>query len=518
MPFKDYSNTPASNTEIGGDLFIGPNMARNDVRPALQQLAADGRDLYDEVIARSGTSTPSFVAAGTGARTRLLQDRGREVIHVTDYVIGDGVADDTAKYRQAITAAVGKELYYPAGITIRLTEQVLWLGETTHRFGKGAKITGAVNNYLIRPLGYPTLLAATVSGAIARDAGVFTMSSAAGLAVGDDFYLYDVTTQEYDINVVRLIDGNTVYTKFPINYNFATAADIRVYKLANACRNVKVYGGRFENTFAGLGGHALGFLNATDCEVDGATFADTGGVGLGLEISLRMILRDVRTDNTGAVGVGCRNLKDFTFSNLQCRFPNADESLTFYKNCAFGVIETPNIEQYLFGQAPAGNDGTAGNNILLDERCCDITIINPRCRGSATYSIFINNGSCRNRVINADIQYADLGGIRIALNSHDNEVMGGWVRNVIQAVDTEIAGNPATAAVQDDATCTGNIFATKNFSGNNGATVAVRQLGTAGRHVMRGLPTYADNTAALAGSLTAGMLYRTAAGAVQVVY
>lgn len=49
MPFKDYSLNPSANTEIGDGLFIGPNMDRNNVRPALQQLAADGRDLYTAV-------------------------------------------------------------------------------------------------------------------------------------------------------------------------------------------------------------------------------------------------------------------------------------------------------------------------------------------------------------------------------------------------------------------------------------------------------------------------------------
>ena len=48
MPFKDYNLNPSANTEIGDGLFIGPNMDRNNVRPALQQIAADGKELSDQ--------------------------------------------------------------------------------------------------------------------------------------------------------------------------------------------------------------------------------------------------------------------------------------------------------------------------------------------------------------------------------------------------------------------------------------------------------------------------------------
>jgi len=49
MAFKDYSTTPSANTTLGDGTYIGPNMLRNKVRRALQQLAADGKDLADDV-------------------------------------------------------------------------------------------------------------------------------------------------------------------------------------------------------------------------------------------------------------------------------------------------------------------------------------------------------------------------------------------------------------------------------------------------------------------------------------
>ena len=71
MAFSDYSATPASNTTIGGAIFIGPNMQRGDVREALQQLAADGRSLSDVVVdAGLLTATPPenyFTTRAAGA-------------------------------------------------------------------------------------------------------------------------------------------------------------------------------------------------------------------------------------------------------------------------------------------------------------------------------------------------------------------------------------------------------------------------------------------------------------------
>ncbi|MES2903129.1 MAG: hypothetical protein V4696_03000 [Pseudomonadota bacterium] len=71
MAFSDYQLTPDANTVIGGSIFIGPNMARGDVREALQQFAADGRALSDVVVDASlATATPPenyFTTRAAGA-------------------------------------------------------------------------------------------------------------------------------------------------------------------------------------------------------------------------------------------------------------------------------------------------------------------------------------------------------------------------------------------------------------------------------------------------------------------
>lgn len=78
MAFKDYSTTPASNTNLADGTYIGPNMFRNKVRPALQQLAADGKALADDVAtfpnnpALVGQLKTDLAATSTAKGTDLL--------------------------------------------------------------------------------------------------------------------------------------------------------------------------------------------------------------------------------------------------------------------------------------------------------------------------------------------------------------------------------------------------------------------------------------------------------------
>ena len=82
MAFRDYSTTPRLNTTIGDGIFIGPNMARDDVREALQTLAADGRDLYDLLnTTLIGGASPYIwadSAAGSDTSSGLSRARAKQ--------------------------------------------------------------------------------------------------------------------------------------------------------------------------------------------------------------------------------------------------------------------------------------------------------------------------------------------------------------------------------------------------------------------------------------------------------
>jgi hypothetical protein len=492
------------------------------VTPLRLKQAIDALTVSEAALAAGGAGQGAGLVGyknplGGPAILRLLRDRAGETVYATDYIIADGNADDHQNLTE-LQALNPAEIVYPPTAEVSLGSQLVLTGNRTHRFLGDARVTADVAAAGVRALGFATLMGATTSSTIARGAYVFSVSDGTQFSRGQFIYIYDVVTAEYDPQFVRWVDGNTVYVYSPVNYNFATAANIRFYDLsANPLSDLKIIGGTITNANASLSAHGLQIVNAINVLVDGTTVADTGGIGITTEIAMRMEFRNIKTRNTGASGFGLRNVKHSAVFGFDGLNPNRDESFTCYKNVVDLDLFGLRARQYLFGQAPAGNVGSAGNCFLFDERCTDIMVHAPRGRGSATYMMFINNQSDRITVVDPDFDMANLGLLRVA-GSNDVKVRGGRYRNVVDAVDSEIVGNPATAAVQDDVTCSGTIFDFADDVISGAAGVKVRQLGTAGRHAMRGLPTYADNTAALAGGLTAGAQYRTATGVQMVVY
>ena len=76
----------------------------------------------------------SFIASGTGATTRTLQNKLRDVISVKDFgATGDGSTNDTAALQAALDARAGSSLYIPAGTYI--TTSVLTISAGTYVYG-----------------------------------------------------------------------------------------------------------------------------------------------------------------------------------------------------------------------------------------------------------------------------------------------------------------------------------------------------------------------------------------------
>lgn len=82
-----------------------------------------------EAIAQAALDTQAYIAtgdsfapAGTGAVSRSVRDKLRDVVSVRDFgALGDGTTDDTAAFRAAV--ATGKVVYVPAG-TYRITGDI----------------------------------------------------------------------------------------------------------------------------------------------------------------------------------------------------------------------------------------------------------------------------------------------------------------------------------------------------------------------------------------------------------
>lgn len=397
------------------------------------------------------SAEPNWFAPRPALR-RLLRPRSGEAVPVSEYVIGDGRADDTEAY-QTLMDLAADEYVYSDGLTIALTSTVQWRGHRVHRFGRNARLVGDVEGFAVRGLGFPELLSTALAEPAGRGAVSFRVDQPGELTVGDDFYLFDAASDEYDVNRVRATNGPEIETARPLNYDFTSPQTVRLYTLRNAVRDVTVLGGEVRNVNSSEAAHGLGFLNAVDIRVDGLSVVETGGIGLSFDASMRWQAHRVAAIRTGASGLGGRSVKDFSVTGFRSRWPRRDESLTFYRNCTHGLIEDADITQFLSGET----DARAGNCILLDDRCCDIEVRRPRLRGSATYALFINNRSDRNLVVDPDIAGANLGGVRIARNSNHNRITGGRIAHVVNARDNE-QQLIATAAIQDDSTCTGNVL------------------------------------------------------------
>jgi len=76
----------------------------------------------------SDSTNLSFLQSGTGAVSRTVQAKERDIVSVKDFgAVGDGTTDDTAAIQAAITANYNKCIYFPAG-TYKVTSSLTVTG------------------------------------------------------------------------------------------------------------------------------------------------------------------------------------------------------------------------------------------------------------------------------------------------------------------------------------------------------------------------------------------------------
>lgn len=102
----------------GGGVVLSPASTGTDINVTIP--ATSGTLATREYISASnGASLTGYMPSGTGAVASTIQAKLRERVSVKDFgAVGDGVTDDAVAIQAAITASVGKSVYFPSGTYI----------------------------------------------------------------------------------------------------------------------------------------------------------------------------------------------------------------------------------------------------------------------------------------------------------------------------------------------------------------------------------------------------------------
>lgn len=188
----------------------------------------------------------SFTQVGTGAVTRTVDSKLKDVVSVKDFgAVGDGVTDDTAAIQAAINTADGRTVLLPAG-TYKITS-TLTFTPTAATFEKPIRLVGdGMLNSVIdtRVANGPAISIASTAtykfstGGVLKDFSIITNGAPAN---ADGIRLYSV--YHLDVEKVRVngLSGKGLYIRSSGTGDNDTTAYLRVTHCRFTNNNYGVY-------------------------------------------------------------------------------------------------------------------------------------------------------------------------------------------------------------------------------------------------------------------------------------
>ena len=162
-----------------------------------------------------GSALVGFLQAGTGAVTRTLQAKGRDVISVKDFgALGDAATNDRAAIQAAIDAAValgGGKVYFPTGIYLFGSQITIGAGVTLVGDGPTDGVGTAAPSTLRRNYDSGAGIVFTGDHSGLLDIGIDGNSNAGDLVqvVGSRFHLRNTSLIKAGQDNLRIGDNNS---------------------------------------------------------------------------------------------------------------------------------------------------------------------------------------------------------------------------------------------------------------------------------------------------------------------
>lgn len=251
---------------------------------------AEPAGLSEALAASGGSALVGFIQAGTGAVSRTMQDKDREIVSVTDFAANGvsgarvdptGVLDSTLGIQAAISSlSSGGILYFPPG-TYTVSAALNLVSNLTMEFAGGAKLkhaAGITTKYILR--------AATKDNLVFRDM-VIEGNGAFGLSA---VYLTSCNNVLFDNCTITKSGSMAIYhdtctfvkvQNCDLSNNYFYGVDER-----NGTGNKYIDNRFFQNGITGVatstGGRGINIWKSIDTYVAGCRFAGNNEYGFRL--------------------------------------------------------------------------------------------------------------------------------------------------------------------------------------------------------------------------------------------